>query len=81
MESLRLVPRDDDLDVGDPLDELCLPDPPVAATLEVVADAGAQRLRLPDVQHLAPLVAKQVDAGAPPEARRGRLERLLAFSR
>ena len=62
VERLGLVPRDDDLEVRDPRRELRDGGPSVAA-LEVAAHARAQRLRLSDVQHVAPSVAEEIDAG------------------
>src|SRR5207253_8140223 len=62
MEGLDLRAGDDHLDVGDPV--LQLPDPRarVAALLEVAPDARAQRLRLPDVEHVSAVAAEEVDA-------------------
>ena len=67
VERLGLGARDDDLDVVDALDEAGRADPRVAA-LEVAAHPRAERLRLPDVQDLARLVAKEVDARSCAEA-------------
>ena len=61
VERLRLALRDDHLETRDPPHELADPGPRVAA-VEVRAHAGAQRLRLPDVEDLVALVAKEVDA-------------------
>ena len=63
VERLRLVARDDDLDVRDPGGQLRHPGAPVAA-LEVAAHAAAQRLRLAHVQDVSALVPEEVDAGA-----------------
>ena len=52
---------------GDAGDELVDPDAVVAAPgLEVLAHARPQRLRLADVEHVAALVAEEVDARAAP---------------
>ncbi len=61
MERFGLVAGDDHLDVRDAVREL--PDRGAAVSaLEVAAHARAQRLRLPDVQRIALLVAEDVDA-------------------
>ncbi len=61
MERFGLVPGDDHLDVRDASRKLRRSHPPVS-TLEVAADARSKRFRLADVQHLAGLVAEEVDA-------------------
>jgi len=64
VEGLDLAVGDDRLDPRHAGDELVDPDAVVAAAcLEVLAHARAQGLCLPDVEHLVPLVAEQVDAG------------------
>src|SRR2546430_15972714 len=65
VQRLRLVPRDDHLHVGDASEELSCARTDVP-TLEIAADARAQRLPLADVADLAALVAQQVDAGTAP---------------
>ena len=63
VERLDLGAGDDHLEVGDPRDEVGDRRAGVAAAgLEVRADARPQRLRLADVEDLAPLVAEEVDA-------------------
>ena len=64
VERLDLALRDDRLDRLDAVGHLADPLPRVArAGLEVRAHAGAQRLRLPDVENIALRVAEEVDAG------------------
>ncbi len=77
MQRLDLVAGDDHLDVGDVRNELRLGRARLRRRLEVAAHAGPQRLRLPDVEHSAAVVAEQVDARA---LRKG-LERFLDFCR
>ena len=61
MERLDLGPRDDHLDAGRALDELRDPGARVAAPrLEVGTDPRAQRFRLPDVEDVGTLAAKEV---------------------
>ena len=64
VERFDLRAGDDHLQVGDPRHEVRDRGAHVAAArLEVGAHARPQRLRLPDVQHVAPLVAEEVDPG------------------
>ena len=72
MERLGLVAGDDDLDVRDHRGELGRSRPAVRA-LEVAAHARAQRLRLPDVEHVAVFVPEEVD----PRGARERLQLLF----
>jgi hypothetical protein len=62
VERLDLVPRDDDLDVGDVRHELRLRPARRRGRLEVAAHTRPQRLRLADVEHAAALVSEQVHA-------------------
>ena len=63
VQCLDLARRDDRLDRLDPRGHVLDPLPRVArARLEVRADARPQRLRLADVQDVAPAVAEDVDA-------------------
>ena len=62
MERLALGLGDDDLDAPDAGEHAVEALPGVAAA-EVGAHPGAQRLRLPDIQHGVVRVAEQVDAG------------------
>jgi hypothetical protein len=63
VERLDVCLRDDRLDVVHALDERRDPHPVVAAPgLEVLPHAGTQRLRLADVENVAALAAKEVDA-------------------
>jgi hypothetical protein len=75
VEGLDLGVRDDHLDVGDAPRQLRHRRARVGGRLEVAPDAGTKRLRLPDVQHVAPFVPEQVDAGL----RRERLQLVLEF--
>ncbi len=61
VECLDLGGRDDDLDLLDALDQPVEPEPAVPAA-KVRAHAGAQRLRLADVEDGALGIAEQVDA-------------------
>ena len=63
VQRLDLGVRDDHLDVGDPLGQALDRRARVRRRLEVRAHARPQRLRLADVEHLAALVAEEVDAG------------------
>ena len=63
VQRLDLGVRDDHLDVGDPLRQPLDRRARVRRGLEVRAHARPQRLRLADVEHLAALVAEEVDAG------------------
>ena len=62
VQRLDLGPGHDHLEVGDARDELRDRGALSAGRLEVRAHARAQRLRLADVEHVAALVAEQVDA-------------------
>ncbi len=65
VEGFDLAAGDDRLDPCGAFDERVDPGPVVApAGLEVLAHARAQRLRLPDVEHLVGCVAEEVDARA-----------------
>ena len=62
VQRLDLGVRDDHLDVGDPLGQALDRRARVRRGLEVRAHARPQRLGLADVEHLAALVAEEVDA-------------------
>src|SRR5262245_3778061 len=63
MQRLDLAARDDHLDVRDPLGQLRDGVPDVCGSLEIAANARAQRLGLAHVEDLAARVAEDVDAG------------------
>jgi hypothetical protein len=64
MERLGLALCDDHVDPVDPLDELFDPGAHVATPVEVAAHTGPERLRLPDVEDVVAVVAKEVDTRA-----------------
>ena len=65
VQRLRLALGDDHLDPADPVDHPVDPGAHVRAAVEVAPHAGAQRLRLADVEDVVPVAAKEVDARAP----------------
>jgi hypothetical protein len=71
VERLDLGVGDDHLEIGDPRGQASDP----RAGLKVAAHTRPKRLRLADIEHLAPLVAEEVDA----RFRRQRLQLLLEF--
>src|SRR5581483_2049113 len=73
VERLDLGARDDHLERGDAPRQLLDLGAGIRRGLEVRADARPERLRLADVEHLAALVAEEVDAGL----RRQRLQLLF----
>ena len=75
VQGLDLGVRDDHLDVGDASRKLRHRRARVGGGLEVAPDARTQRLRLPDVEHVAPRVPEQVDA----RLRREGLQLVLEF--
>ncbi len=77
MKRLDLAAGDDHLDIGHARRQELDRGPAVGRLLEVRANAGAERLRLAHVQHLARVVAEQVDA----RLRRERLELILDAAR